>query len=383
MRKALLGSLALSLALPVAGRCATSAAAPSTALGKLVATLKPGEIKAFQSEAYTRDLLKSWYDWDHDAKGNRVYGAQAMFNIMGSWANDGKWDPKTGQVLYLGIGHYAALKFVTYSAERNAWTQEAVPWPLDPRHKDSVCRMGKNGNKWWPRSHTYDSQFIDPERRRFGIIWRPNVYTYDIDRKQWSYHKLKRATAKNASMPAECFPEMKGVLYLAGGRTLTLCDPETGKERALANVPAGIHGVMEYNPVYKAMLVGGGDSRDGGNRNMSLVNAEGKITSLQSLPVRINCTPRSKLMCDPVSGEYIVQEITGRRSKKKPKVYALHPVLNEWKEIPDLRFPAGVAVPLSTYGVVMICGKREIHVYKHKPVWPGELKKQQSKEAGL
>ncbi|MGQ9663348.1 MAG: hypothetical protein ACUVWX_13570 [Kiritimatiellia bacterium] len=26
------------------------------------------------------------------------------------WSHDAKWDPKTRQVLFIGIGHYAALK---------------------------------------------------------------------------------------------------------------------------------------------------------------------------------------------------------------------------------------------------------------------------------
>jgi hypothetical protein len=377
MRKALLGSLALALALPVAGR-----GAASTALGKLAAQLKPGEIQEFQTKGMGKDLSKSWYDWDHDAEGKRVYGAQAMGNVMtAGWANDGKWDPKTGQLFYLGICHYAALKFLSYANTNNAWTLEPVPWPMDPRHKDSLCRMDKNGKRIWMRSHTYDSQFVAVDRRIFGIVWRPNVYVYDIDKKTWSYHRLKRATFKNASMPAEYFPEMEGVLYRGRGG-LVVCDPLTGNERVLAgSAPMGMHGVMEYNPVHKVMLIGGGSGK-GGNRAVSRVDGQGKIDRLKDLPIHVDCTASAKLICDPVSGEYILQEKWGRRAKGKPKVYALHPVLNEWKEIPGLRFPVGVAVPVSTYGVVMICGGRKVHVYKHKPVWPEELKKQQNKEVG-
>jgi RNA polymerase sigma factor (sigma-70 family) len=345
-----------------------------TALGRLAASLKPGEMKEFKTGGYTPDLLKSWYPWDHDDKGTRIYGAQKMFNIMtGGWANDGKWDPKTRQVLYLGTGHYAALKFVTYSADTNAWTLEPVPPPLDPRRKDSVCaRDKKTGRGVWPRSHTYDGQFIDPEGRIFGIVWRPRVFTYDIDKKKWAYQTLKHAMLKNASMPAEYFPEMKGVLYKGRGGLLHV-NPLTGAERVLGKASVGLHGVMEYNPVYKAVLVGGGGGVKGGPREVSLVTPEGKIRELKPLPVSVNCIATSKLMCDPVSGEYIVQEPLKRRSKKERKVYALHPVLNEWKEIPGLRFPLGVAVPVSTYGVIMICTGRKVYVYKHKPVWPDDV----------
>ncbi|MCX7806626.1 MAG: hypothetical protein N3A38_15790, partial [Planctomycetota bacterium] len=115
---------------------AAGAAEPKaeTELGKLAASLKPGEIREFQTRGYNHDLLKSWYDWDHDASGKRLYGAQAMFHITAThFSNTAKWDPKTRQVLIIGIGHYAAMKFVAYSADRNEWTLMPVPTWCDPR----------------------------------------------------------------------------------------------------------------------------------------------------------------------------------------------------------------------------------------------------------
>jgi hypothetical protein len=348
----------------------------NTALGRLAASLKPGEMKELKTGGYNSHLLNSWYDWDHKAnggKGDRIYGAQRMFNIItGGWANDGKWDPVTRQVLYLGIGHYAALKFVTYSADTNAWTLMPVPTWCDPRDPKSVACRTQKGKRIWPRSHTYDSQFIDPKKRLFGILWRPRIYTYNIDTKKWSWHRVRSANMKNANMPTEYFPEMGKVLHIGSGNSLFSCDPETGKEQGLGKVSIGIHGTMEYNPIYKVMLVGGGSGGKGGegNRNVSLVDGKGKITELKPLPELLLCTPRAKLMCDPVSGEYIIQGCPIWKSKVKPKVYALHPVRNEWKEIPGMNFPSGVAIPINTYGVIMICTKRKVFVYKHKPVWP-------------
>jgi hypothetical protein len=129
---------------------------------------------------------------------------------------------------------------------------------------------------------------------------------------------------------------------------------------------------MEYNPVYEVMLVAGGEARGGPNRNALLVDGRGGVNSLGSLPVHVNCLPESKLMCDPVSGEYIIQEFVDSKSRKKGRVYALHPRLKEWKQIPGVSFPLGVSVPLSTYGVIMICAPRKVYVYRHKPVWPGD-----------
>jgi hypothetical protein len=275
----------------------------------------------------------------------------------------------------MGIGHYAALKFVTYSEATNAWTLEPVPTTLDPRRKDSVCKRDKNtGRGVWTRSHTYDSQFVDPQGRLFGILWRPHLHIYHMDEKKWSCRALPGIKwVKNCDMPAEYLPEMKGVLYVGRGRQLTICNPLTGRQRSIGKAPISMHGVMEYNPVHKVMLVAGGDSRDKGNRNAILVDGEGKITRVKPLPAHINCRPSSKLICDPVSGEYIIQEFHKRRSKGKPKAFAFHPVRNEWREIPGLRLPGGVAVPVSTHGVIMICTARDVYVYRHKPAWPDEV----------
>jgi hypothetical protein len=129
---------------------------------------------------------------------------------------------------------------------------------------------------------------------------------------------------------------------------------------------------MEYNPVHKVMLFGAGDSGDRPNRNLYRIDKEGKVTKLEPPPIHFNCTPTSKLMCDPTSGEYIVKAL------KEERVYAFHPIRGEWKQIP-VELPAGesLAVPVDTYGVLMFLvrqGGRDFRcfLYKHKPVWPGD-----------
>jgi len=341
-----------------------------TALGRLAASLKPGEMKELKTKGYNGNLVNSWYPWDHK-NGKRVYGAQRMFNIMtDGWANDGKWDPKTRQVFYLGTGHYAALKFVSYSDDSNSWTLMPVPTWADPRNPKAVACGKERGKRVWPRSHTYDCQFIDPESRLFGIVWRPWIYTYNIDTRKWSWVKSQSANAKNCDIAAEYFPEMKGLLFTGYGGNLVFRDLAAGKERRLGRAGTGAHGVMEYNPVHK-VLVWGGLGR------LWRLEAGGKPKKLKAPPGMIACVGKAKFMCDPVSGEFVVQtEKTenSKRTKKAPsKTYAYHPIKDEWKELPDRRFPSGVAVPVSTYGVIMICSRNKVYVYKHKPVWPDAL----------
>ena len=371
-----IGSTAIGglAALAAAASVTAAETAPETALGKLAAALDPGQMKELKTQGYNRDLLKSWYDWDHDEKGTRVYGAQKMFNIMHSWGNDGKWDPQTRRILYLNGGHYAAFKFVTYSADDNRWTLEPVPPWLDPRSdKQDAGRWprSKAGNKSWPRGHTYDCNAIYPGTRLYALTLWSKLRLYDIDKKEWL--PSVKGFRTNSGGPCEAFPEMGGFVAFSRPRQLCLYDPDKKKKRDLGRVPLGIHGIMEYNPVHKVVLVGGGDSGEPYTKALSLVDADGKVKRLKSLPVHVNCTPTSKAMCDPVSGEYIFQEYLsgkGRKGGRKPRVFALHPILDEWKEIPNRRFPSGVAVAVDTYGVIVFCTGGKVFVYKHRPVWP-------------
>jgi len=342
-----------------------------TALGRLAASLKPGEMKKLNTIGLNRNLCKSWYDWDTIENGVRKYGAQHMFSIMGGgWANDAKWDPQTEQVFFLAGGHYAAFKFVTYSAKTNKWTLEPVPPWLDPRSKSQDCGRwpkSKAGNKVWPRGHTYDCNAIYPGKRRYALTLWGKLRLYDVDKKKWL--KCIPGFNTNSKGPCEGFPELGGFVAFSRSGKLIVYDPDKGSKRELGGVPYGIHGVMEYNPVHKVLIVGGGDSGKDGTRGLALVDAKGRIKRLKPLPVRVNCTPTSKLMCDPVSGEYIFQEVHQRNMKRKQKVYALHPILNEWKEM-KRRFPTGVAVAVDTYGVIVILTDGMVYVYKHKSPWP-------------
>ena len=327
---------------------------PQTEMGKLAEGMEPGQMKQLKTIGYTRDLMKSWYDWEKNLRG-----AHKGYSII-SWSNDANWDPVTRQLFYLGLGHYASPKFVKYSADTNRWTLMDLPKWADKR---------KNKAKKWPVGHTYDLEAVVPEKRLFLVKWRHVTHAYHIDDDTWTQHPSGAGKwTKAASTPMEYFPEMKGLVLVGDRCMLVHVDPETWKKRNLGKVPFGIHGVMEYNPVYKVMMVGGGDGGKKGQRRFSLVDAEGKITRLKTpSPVHVRCTPESKLTCDPVSGEFLVQ---GRGAKK---MYAFHPVRDEWKEL-GFKAPNGIAAQIPTYGAVMFCAPwgGEVWLYRHKPRWPAE-----------
>jgi len=352
-----------------------SAGRPETEMGKLAASMEPGEIKELETKSCNHDLFKMWYDWEEEDV--KRYGSQKMFTII-CWNNDMKWDPVTRQVLVINGGHYSSFKFITYSADRNEWRLMPVPPWMDPRRPDcTTCgNQGKDGNRSWPRTHFYDKLAISPEHRLFAANM-DGLYLYHIDKAAWSPRIPTSSGGKDAYQVIEHFPEMKAFVYECNwGRDLRLWDVEKEEERRVGSYPFGIHGVMEYNPVHNVMLFGAGDAGGGqesASPHLYLLSRDGQVSRLKPPPIHVNCTPTSKLMCDPVSGEYVVKGVRDER------VYAFHPVRDQWREISGFRLPEGesLGVAIDTYGVMMLLvrtdGRRfRCYLYKHKPVFPGD-----------
>ncbi len=348
---------------------------PATEIGRLAAGMKPGEVKELATRNCTHDLFKMWYDWEED--DIKRYGSQKMFDVI-CWNNDMKWDPVTRQVLVINGGHYSSFKFIAYSADRNAWKLMPVPPWMDPRRLDcTTCgNQGKDGHRSWPRTHFYDKLAISPHHRLFAVNM-DGLYVYHIDKAEWSCRIPTSSSGKDAFQVIEFFPEMKGFVYECNwGRDLRLWDVEKKEERRLGSYPFGIHGVMEYNPVHRLMAFGAGDPggpRKDAKRPLYLIDRNGKVATLNPPPIHVNCTPTSKFMCDPVSGEYVVTGVGDER------VFAFHPVRDAWKEIPGLRLPEGesLGVAIDTCGVMLLLartGGREFrcYLYKHQPVFAAE-----------
>lgn len=341
---------------------AASGATAETELAKLAKSMKPGELKRLKTKNYNWDMLKSHYDWE---KG--LSGAHTGYQVI-QWSHDADWDPVTQQLFYYGLGHFASPKFIAYSAEKNEWrVLELPPWS-DRR---------KRNDKRWPVGHSYDRMGLDVKRRLYVVNWN-GLHLYNIDTKKWSYAKGSGAGGKDAFQVCEYFPELNSFIYESNwGRSLKYWNAETGKNGSAGSHQFGIHGIMEYNPVHKVMVFGAGDIKDRPHSGFFLMNAERKVRKLKTPPVHINCRIKSVMVCDPVSGEYIVKDFKTRRS------YAYHPILDEWKKIP-LKIPSGLTAALPDHGVIMFCptvkgfsGKKphDCLLYKHKRQWPEEDRK--------
>jgi hypothetical protein len=284
-----------------------------------------------------------------------------------------KWDPVTRQVLVINGGHYSSFKFITYSADRNAWKLMPVPPWLDPRRPDcTTCgRRGRHGGRSWPRTHFYDRLAISPKHRLFAVNMN-GLYLYDIDTARWSPRIPTSSGGKDAFQVIEFFPEMDAFVYeCRWGRDLRLWEVDDRRERPLGSFPFGIHAVMEYNPVHGVVVFGAGDAGGKAGRDLYLLDRRGKVAKLDPPPIHVTCTPTAKFMCDPASGEYVVKGVGDER------IWAFHPIRDEWKVIPDLRLPGKEALgaPIDTCGVMLLLartgrGRFGCFLYKHRPFWP-------------
>src|SRR4051812_11100265 len=85
-------------AAPVRVRGSGPGNASETALAKLAAGMKPGAWAELKTEGYSAELLK------------------VQHHHILEYTDAAVWDPTSQQVLFVGQGHYSAVKFVAYAA---------------------------------------------------------------------------------------------------------------------------------------------------------------------------------------------------------------------------------------------------------------------------
>jgi hypothetical protein len=317
-----------------------------TALGKLAATMKPGE----WAELKTDNVVEA-----HRAKG--VSGAIFGYN------EGAAWDPRSRQWLYCGGDHNDRTRFVTYSADTNAW--KVMPEP----------EWVGNGT-----SHGYDHNAIDPAR---GVFYyrpfsSPIVRRYDIAQAKWSaLPKLETSEYLACCVGVAWFPELEGLVFANGGGgkgSVFLFKEKDQKWTMLAkDLPMGVyHNFAEYSPVHKVMIFGGGN----GSSDLYKLDASGKVTTQKKAPIGIG-TMQSIVTLDPVSGAFLV-------FGKEGSFYVYDVVSDTWKlqegkvpifeptRVKDNKVWHVTATPVSNYGVTMFVKyyavdppRGWVYLYKH------------------
>lgn len=307
--------------------------ATTTELVRLAADMKPGTWAELKTAGYGTDLLK--------VQNHHIL----------EYTDAAVWDPGSGQVLFVGQGHYSAVKFITYSAAANAWKLMPTPswWKGD-------AQTGKG-----PIGHAYENNAIDPAR---GILFHHQsatrlVHRYDIAKDAWSTLPEIKGAATGHGTALAYFPERKALLRVLGG-TVHVFDEETNAWSPLKETFAmgPYHNIARYDPVTKSVIFGAGN----GSKALYRMEADGNVKWLKDAPfvIRISSTVTA---IDPVSGDLLVLSM-----EDKGKFHALDMRKNEWRPLPDAPIAEGVSVPIATHGVTMYFANRPAKVYLYKHV---------------
>ncbi len=322
----------------MAGMASTTLAgedAEQSGLAKLAAALKPGEWAEFKTEGYGPGLL--------NVQNHHIL----------EYTDTAVWNPKSQQVLFVGQGHYSALRFIAYSAATNSWKQLPTPewWKGDPE-------TGKG-----PIGHAYNNNAIDAAR---GILFHHQsatrlVHRYDIAADQWTtLPEIKDAAAGHGTALA-WFPERQGLVRILG-ETVHVFDERTNAWSILKEKLAvgPYHNLAKYNPVDASVVLGAGN----GSRDLFRLDPQGNFAPLQEAPflLRISSTVAA---VDPASGDLLVLNM-----EDKHKFHALVIKTNQWRQLPDAPLTEGVAAPLGSHAVTMFFSHSpsKVFLYKHAAV---------------
>lgn len=202
-----------------------------TELAKLAARMKPGEWAELKTAGYGTDLL-------------RVQNHHIL-----EYTDTAVWDPKSQQVLFVGQGHYSAVKFITYSAVSNSWKLMPTPswWKGD-------AQTGKG-----PIGHAYQNNTIDPAK---DLLYHHQsatrlVHRYDIAKGDWSTLPEIKGAAVGHGTALAYFPERKGLVRVLAG-VIHFFDEDKNEWSILKEkVPMGpYHNIAKYNPVDHSVILG-------------------------------------------------------------------------------------------------------------------------------
>src|SRR5499427_3031004 len=261
----------------------------ATELGKLAAAMKPGTWAELKTRGYTADLLK------------------VQSHHILEYTGAATWDPTSRQVLFVGQGHYSALKFITYDAAANVWKlRETPPW------WKGDAQSGKG-----PIGHAYYNNAIDPVRGIFYLHQSATrlVHRYDVAKAAWTTLPEITGAVTGHGTAIAYFPERKGLVRVLGGTVHFFSEEKNEWTRLPDKLAMGpYHNVAHYSAAHKVVLFGGGNN----SKDLYRLDAEGNITKIKPAPVEVGINT-AVVMSDPVSGDFLVLH-------KDDNFYALDPV---------------------------------------------------------
>jgi hypothetical protein len=308
------------------------ARASDTVIAKLAVSMKPGTWAELPTKGFTADFLK--------VQNHHIL----------EYTDTATWDPKSRQVLFVGQGHYSAVKFISYSAAANSWKLMPTPswWQGDPN-------IGKG-----PIGHAYENNTIDAAK---GLFYHHQsatrlVHRYDIAKNEWSTLPEIKGAATAHGTALVYFPERKGLVRVLGGTVHFFDEDKNVWSLLKEKTPMGpYHNIAKYNPVDRSVIFGAGN----GSKTLYRMDAQGAITQLKDAPfvIRVSSTVTA---VDPVSGDLLVFSM-----EDKGKFHALDMKKNKWRQLRDAPLAEGVTASIGAHGVTMVFANRptKVYLYKH------------------
>jgi hypothetical protein len=302
-------------------------------LAKLAAGMKPGAWAELKTHGYSADLLK------------------VQNHHIVEYTDSAVWDPRSRQVLFVGQGHYSAVKFIAYAEASNTWKLLSTPiwWKGD-------AKTGKG-----PIGHAYNNNAINPDK---GIHYHHQsatrlVHRYDIAKEKWSMLPEIKGAGIGHGTALAYFPEMKGLIRVYGGAVHFYSEEKNTWSLLKGKLPMGpYHNIAKYSPRHKAVILGAGN----GSKDLHLLDAKGEFTKLPPAPfvIRISSTI---LSIDPVSGDVLVIN----REDKNKQFFTLDLAKKEWRQLPDAPIIDAAAAPIDDHGVNFFFAQRpaKVYLYKH------------------
>lgn len=314
-------------------RAAEGASPGHSALAQAAANLPPGAWKEVKTEGLTKELTAT-------SKGYAIV----------TWGDDGAWDPKRAQFLFMGFRQ--ELKFITYDERTNAWH-------VLPSYESKVVF-----------GHPYGTNAINQENGTFYNLENGTnqIHAYDLEKKSWSNLPPCPFQCQGLGLAIEYFPDMKAIVFLYL-RSAFKFDLDQQKWSLIAkDLPIGsAHVLCHYNAKHKCLYMLGGNDRDTG---VAIMDAQGKVTAMKDAPIKIGMnTGYAAAIPDPATGDVLV-------FSAKDDFYAWNPDADTWTKLGNaakdtpIKNVGVIAAPIDAYGITfwVDAGGSDKHVwiYRHK-----------------
>jgi hypothetical protein len=343
MKALLAATLAMAVVLPAA----------ASTLGDAATQMKPGE---------WRVLNRSGDGAGFDYALVTACQPSGCSDMILNYADKGMWNPATREIEFIGKGHMAEHKHISYSEANNRWVQRPRPgW---------ACGVEAN---CWGMGHGYEHSANNPATGDVYARMMSSGTVYKWTRASQSWAQIASGPVLEVAVALEYFPEMGGLLMIGtrnGTGEVHLYSESTKSWKQLASGLAmgAYHNVATYSAKNKVVIFGGGN----GSKQLYRIDASGGVTGIASAPVGVGIL-QSILTVDPASGKYLLLGSGGG-------FYEYDVATNKWSTLSSTgaqqmfksdsnRIWMRVAVPVSTHGVVAFLAEdgsnTRVMLYRH------------------